>query len=148
VGAGADALAERAALEGQAAAAAGGREDPGADEERAHERGPEEEVERDERSLHAGYIGGEGRSVHPFASIDVVSWLYIALLALAVAVVAGAEWPRFEGRFGAETRRRRERARRKESFRVVRDDTDDFAASVERDLANLPTIDETERRRR
>jgi hypothetical protein len=75
-----------------------------------------------------------------------VSWLYIALLALAVAVVAAAEWPRFEERFGAETRRRRERARRKSAFRVVTNDSDDFAASVERDLANLPTIDETERR--
>ena len=75
-----------------------------------------------------------------------MSWLYIALLALAVALVAGAEWPRLEARFGAETRRRRERAKRKSGLRVVQDDTDDFAASVERDLANLPTIDETERR--
>jgi len=77
-----------------------------------------------------------------------VSWLYIALLAVATAVVAGAEWPRLEERFGVETRRRRERARRKSGLRVVRDDSDDFAASVERDLANLPTIDETERRER
>ena len=75
-----------------------------------------------------------------------MSWLYIALLALAVAILAGAEWPRFERYFGAETRARRERAKRKESFRIVRDEADDFAASVERDLANLPTIDETERR--
>ena len=57
-----------------------------------------------------------------------------------------AEWPRVEQRFGAETRRRRERAKRKTKFHVVHDETDDFAASVERDLANLPTIDETERR--
>jgi UDP-N-acetylmuramyl pentapeptide synthase len=78
-----------------------------------------------------------------------VSWLYIALLALAVAVVAGAEWPRVEARFGGETRTRRRRAKRKAKtgLRVVRDDSDDFAASVERDLANLPTIDETERRK-
>jgi hypothetical protein len=75
-----------------------------------------------------------------------VSWLYIALLALAVAVVAGAEWPRIEERFGADTRRKRRRAKRKTALHVVRDDVDDFAASVERDLANLPTIDETERR--
>ncbi|MGH3049587.1 MAG: hypothetical protein ACRDLK_05470, partial [Gaiellaceae bacterium] len=81
-----------------------------------------------------------------FATIGYVSWLYIALLALAVAVVAGAEWSRVEERFGAETRRRRERAKRKESFRLVRHEEDDFAASVERDLANLPTIDETEHR--
>jgi hypothetical protein len=75
-----------------------------------------------------------------------VSWLYIALLALAVAVVVGAEWPRLEARFGVDTRRRRQRAKRKAGLRVVRDEADDFAASVERDLANLPTIDEHERR--
>jgi hypothetical protein len=81
-----------------------------------------------------------------------VSWLYIALLALAVAVVIGAEWPRLgarlELRVGGDARRRRERAKRKASLRVVpqADDADEFAASVERDLANLPTIEETDRR--
>ena len=75
-----------------------------------------------------------------------MSWLYIALLAVAVALLAAAEWPRLEQRFGVEPRRRRQRARRKASLRVVRNDADDFAASVERDLANLPTIDETEHR--
>ena len=78
-----------------------------------------------------------------------MSWLYIALLAVAVVLVAGAEWPRLDERFGAESRRRRQRARRKESFRVVRDDeADEFAASVERDLANLPTTEDQERRSR
>lgn len=76
-----------------------------------------------------------------------MGWLYIALLAVAVALVAGAEWPRLEQRFGLEPRRRRQRARRKAQLRVVRSEADDFAASVERDLANLPTtIDESERR--
>ena len=76
-----------------------------------------------------------------------MSWLYIALLAIAVVLVAGAEWPRLEKRLGGDARRSRERARRKARFRVVRDDeADDFAASVERDLANLPTIDDRERR--
>jgi energy-coupling factor transporter ATP-binding protein EcfA2 len=80
-----------------------------------------------------------------------VSWLYIALLAAAIAVVAAAEWPRLEGRIGTrvfgEARRRRQRDRRKASLRVVQNpDQDDFAASVERDLANLPTIEETDRR--
>jgi len=75
-----------------------------------------------------------------------VGWLYIALLAVAVGLVAGAEWPRLEERFGIDSRRRRQRARRKASLRVVRDDeADEFAASVERDLANLPTIDDRER---
>ena len=91
-------------------------------------------------------IGAEGRSVQPSAKIGRVSWLYIALLAVATAVVAGAEWPRLEERFGVETRRRRERARRKSGLRVVRDDSDDFAASVERDLASLPTTEDEYRR--
>jgi hypothetical protein len=83
--------------------------------------------------------------------IESVSWLYIALLAAAVAVVIAAEWPRLEGRLGphvsGDARRRREREKRKQSLRVVQtNDADDFAASVERDLANLPTIEETDRR--
>ncbi len=78
-----------------------------------------------------------------------MSWLYIALLAVAVVLVAGAEWPRLENRFGVDSRRRRQRAKRKASLRVVRDDeADEFAASVERDLANLPTTEDHERRSR
>jgi hypothetical protein len=77
-----------------------------------------------------------------------VGWLYIALLAVAVVLVAAAEWPRLGERFGVDSRRRRQRARRKANFRVVQDDeADEFAASVERDLANLPTIDEERRSR-
>ena len=77
-----------------------------------------------------------------------MSWLYIALLALAVAVFAGAEWPRLAPRIGAgaDARKRKQRAKRKATLRVVETDADDFAASVERDLANLPTIEETDRR--
>ncbi len=80
-----------------------------------------------------------------------MSWLYIALLASAVAVVIGAEWPRLgarlDTRVGAEARRRRDRAKRKASLRVVQStDADDFAASVERDLANLPTTEDEYRR--
>jgi hypothetical protein len=82
-----------------------------------------------------------------------VGWLYIALLALAVSVVAGAEWPRlgarFENRIGGEAPRRRQRAKRKASLRVIETtttDADDFAASVERDLANLPTTEDEYRR--
>ena len=87
-----------------------------------------------------------------FAKIGPVSWLYIALLALAVAVVAGAEWPRLgaglQNRVGMGARRRRERAKRKASLRVVEpvSDADDFVASVERDLANLPTTEDEYRR--
>jgi hypothetical protein len=77
-----------------------------------------------------------------------VSWLWIALLALAVAVLVGAEWPRLEGRFGGPARLRRQRTRRKANLRVLSSsEEDDFAASVERDLSLLPTIDEDERGR-
>jgi hypothetical protein len=87
-----------------------------------------------------------------FARIAAVSWLYIALLALAVAIVVLAEWPRLgaglDTRLGADARRRRERAKRKASLRVVQQptDADDFAASVERDLASLPTTEDEYRR--
>ena len=78
-----------------------------------------------------------------------MSWLYIALLVLAIAVVVGAEWPRIhhrlEARVGHEARRRREREKRKTLLRVVPNDAEDFAASVERDLAQLPTIEEKDR---
>ena len=53
-------------------------------------------------------IGSESRSDYPFGRIGGVSWLYIALLALAVAVVIGAEWPRLgarlDNRVGADAR--------------------------------------------
>jgi hypothetical protein len=72
----------------------------------------------------------------------------IALLALAVAAVIGAEWPRLSSRYGAEARDRRARARRKAEWKLVRTETEEFAASVERDLAELPTIEESDRRKR
>jgi hypothetical protein len=78
-----------------------------------------------------------------------VSWLYLALLAAAVVVLAGAEWPRLGGRFGLDARRRREREKRKEKFRLVHGDeaeSEEFARSVERDLAKLPTIEKTDGR--
>ena len=77
-----------------------------------------------------------------------VSWLMIALLALAVAAVVGAEWPSLTGRYGTEARARRERAKRKAGLSIVRSETEEFAASVERDLAELPTIEESDRRKR
>jgi hypothetical protein len=76
-----------------------------------------------------------------------VGWVWIALLACAVAVLVAAEWPRLSERFGLEGRNRRSRARQKANLRVLRapDDEDDFAASVERDLAQLPTTKERDR---
>jgi hypothetical protein len=75
-----------------------------------------------------------------------VGWLMIALLVCAVAAVVGAEWPRLSGRFGNEARRRRERNKRKGQLTLLRTETDDFRASVERDLDNLPTIEESDRK--
>lgn len=74
-----------------------------------------------------------------------MSWLSLALLICAVAVVVGAEWPRLRSRLGLEARRKRQRARRKSEWKVVRGDAEDFAASVERDLEQLPTLDESDR---
>ena len=71
----------------------------------------------------------------------------IALLALAVAAVVGAEWPRLSARYGNEARRRRERNKRKSQLKLLRTERDEFEASVARDLDNLPTIEETDRKR-
>jgi hypothetical protein len=78
-----------------------------------------------------------------------VGWLWIALLACAVAVLVAAEWPRLQARFGWEGRRARSRRRQKAQLRVLRmeDDSDEFAASVERDLAQLPTTNDRDRDR-
>ena len=77
-----------------------------------------------------------------------MSWVSIALLACAVAVLVGAEWPRLTARLGLDARRKRERERRKRNLRVLpRDESEEFAASVERDLRSLPTIEERDSRR-
>lgn len=79
-----------------------------------------------------------------------MSWVFVALLACAVATLVAAEWPRLKHRFGVDGRRRRDRERRKASLRLLsteRTESEDFAASVERDLSQLPTIDDEQRRR-
>ena len=81
-----------------------------------------------------------------------MSWLSVALLACAVLAVVGAEWPRLRELLGLDARRKRRRDRRKSQLRIIRgegevdDDAEDFAASVERDLDQLPTLDEFDRR--
>jgi hypothetical protein len=77
-----------------------------------------------------------------------VSVFAIVLLVAAAALLVAAEWTRLE-QIG-DARAKRLRARRKARFRVIHtepEDDDDFARSVERDLAALPTIDEHEPRR-
>ena len=77
----------------------------------------------------------------------VVSWLFIALLAAAVVVLIGAEWPRVSERAGSRARQKRARARQKAQLRLLRNESDEFAASVQRDLERLPTIEERDSRR-
>jgi len=82
-----------------------------------------------------------------------LSWPYLVLLALAFVLLVGAEWRRVAGgrgfkplSLGAEARSARARQKRKANLKLVRTESDDFAASVERDLAELPTIEEKDRR--
>lgn len=74
-----------------------------------------------------------------------MSVVWIALFAAAIAVLVAAEWPRLDRALGREGRKGRERARRKANLKVIRtedsDSLEEFAASVERDLSRLPTID-------
>ena len=76
-----------------------------------------------------------------------MGWLWISLLACAVAVLATAEWPRLSSRTGMEARRRRERARRKSQLKLLRSESDEFEAAVQRDLAQLPVTKEQDRER-
>jgi hypothetical protein len=77
----------------------------------------------------------------------IVSLVGVALLVAAVVLLCAIEWPRLS-RIVPGTKPAR-RHRKRSHLRVVPDDdeSDEFARSVERDLANLPTIDERDRRR-
>ncbi len=73
------------------------------------------------------------------------------LLACAVLLVLAAEWPRLLGRVGADARAARTRRKRKRELTVIHgegDAADDFEASVQRDLENLPVIEERDGRSR
>jgi hypothetical protein len=80
----------------------------------------------------------------------LVGTLALVLLVLAVILLVAAEWPRLSGRLGADARAQRVRRRRKAGLTVItgEGEADDFAASVERDLANLPVIEERDDRSR
>ena len=72
----------------------------------------------------------------------MLGWLWLILVACAVAVLVAAEWPRLSARVGPERRRMQARSRRKSQLTLLRtpdDESQDFAESVERDLAQLPT---------
>ena len=75
-----------------------------------------------------------------------MGWIYALLLAGAVAVLAAAEWPRLTSRLGVGGRLPAVTKRRKAShLRLVKTESEEFAASVERDLNRLPTIEERDR---
>ena len=80
-----------------------------------------------------------------------MSLLYALLLAVALVVLVAAEWPRLRGLLGEravpERIRTRERRQRKSHLRLVRTESEEFAASVERDLSQIPTIEERSDRR-
>ena len=81
-----------------------------------------------------------------------MSWPFIVLLVFALVVLAGAEWQRLAsmrglGRLGAEARNARARQKRKANLKLIRSESEEFAESVQRDLADLPTIEEKDRRR-
>lgn len=65
----------------------------------------------------------------------------VFLLLAAATVLIGAEWPRLAPRFGNEARRRRDRAKRKSQLKLLKTESDEFEAAVQRDLENLPTIE-------
>jgi hypothetical protein len=77
-----------------------------------------------------------------------VSWVFVALLAAAVLVLAAAEWPRLRSRLGLDARKSRSRAKRKSNLKLLRSESEEFAASVERDLQRLPTLEEHDRKKR
>ena len=74
-----------------------------------------------------------------------MSLIAVVLLVAALVLLVATEWPRIGRRVGSDARQQRARAKRKSNLRVVTSsssESDDFARSVERDLARLPTIDE------
>jgi hypothetical protein len=81
--------------------------------------------------------------------MGVVDVLAIGLLVCAVLVLIGAEWSRLGPRLGSEAWAGRARSRRKRRLKVVGGERDeDFVASVQRDLEDLPVIEERDDRQR
>jgi hypothetical protein len=82
-----------------------------------------------------------------------VAVVAIVLVACAVALVVGAEWPRLAGRLGRERPTRRRRRRGRGDLTLVEGeggvgDRDDFERSVARDLENLPVLGDPDDRSR
>jgi hypothetical protein len=85
----------------------------------------------------------------PGTTIVGMGVVAIVLAACALLLVVGAEWPRIAGRTGWNLQPRRRRRRRRTGLTVIEGgDSDDFARSVERDLENLPVIEDRDDRTR
>jgi hypothetical protein len=78
----------------------------------------------------------------------------IVLLVAAAVLLVAAEWTRFRRPASRAPRARtrqlsgRRRVRSRAKLEVVRPESEEFARSVEQDLAALPTIDEHDVKRR
>jgi hypothetical protein len=82
-----------------------------------------------------------------------VSVVALVLIACAVGLVVGAEWPRLAGRVARAERHRpvrRKRRRGKGDLTLVEEagDAGEFERSVARDLENLPVLGEPDDRSR
>jgi hypothetical protein len=152
----ADGLAEVPALESPSAAAARRRQLLDEHEHGTSDRRPaeHEEENRKERKVVPGHSSpsyrlAERPALDPHYN-DSVGVVAIVLIACAAVLVVGAEWPRLAGRRPARVPRRgRKRGRRQGGLRLVEGgERDDFAASVERDLENLPVLGEPDDRTR
>jgi hypothetical protein len=93
-----------------------------------------------------GFVSAHNpRVLSPLTTIGRVGVVAIVLAACALILVVGAEWPRIAGRTGwnVQPPRRRTRRRRRTDLTVIEGgDSDDFARSVERDLENLPVLED------
>ena len=147
----ADGLAHVLSFEATAALPAGGGKLLHEDEDGPRDRGPAEHEEHDRkrkivpRHFRISYRPKLGEPLAPDynESVGVVA---LVLIACAVVLVAGAEWPRLAGRIERDRPVRRKRRRRRKSDLTLVEgevgDRDEFERSVAQDLENLPVLGE------
>jgi hypothetical protein len=84
-----------------------------------------------------------------FTKISHVGIFALVLAVSALLLILAAEWPRISERVGTDAWAARSRRKRRDRLTVIEGEgDDDFAASVERDLANLPVTPEPDDRSR
>jgi len=80
-----------------------------------------------------------------------MSVIAVVFLVSAAALLVVAEWPRLGKALHVDGKKARHRKKVKAGLRVIRTESDaaeEFARSVERDLASLPTTDDRDVKRR